>query len=200
MKSFHNYFVATVLLLVGLLAATGQTPAPDAKQFAKDGLSFSYPNGWTVQDSSNADALQLNLGRNDSDAQIRVFVFRTPVNTPARVAEARKVLVDPYIAATTKSFVQMGANPQSSPATTDISTVKSDGVKISATLDGDPGAAQIFWGVVGQKLVVLTLFGPDRAVKRALPAWDTLRTSLAIEEPKPPPTPAPKPSATPAPK
>ena len=61
-------------------SALAQTPATDAKQFAKDGLSFSYPNGWTLEDESNDDAQNYNIGRADSEAQMRVFVFRTPVN------------------------------------------------------------------------------------------------------------------------
>ncbi|MFN2491378.1 MAG: hypothetical protein ABR501_00660 [Pyrinomonadaceae bacterium] len=98
------------------------------------------------------------------------------------------------IASTTKSFEQAGARPQTSPATTDIAAVKSEGVKIRASLDGVPGAAEIYWGVVGQRLVVLTFLGPDRALTKAMPAWDTVRNSLAVEEPKPQPSPTPRPS------
>ena len=58
----------------------------DGKQLSKDGLSFNYPNGWTLVDESNADAQNFNIGRADSDAQMRVFVFRTPVTTPERLA------------------------------------------------------------------------------------------------------------------
>lgn len=194
MKSLRNYLLLTALFLFCSLPALGQTPATDAKQFTKEGLTFSYPTGWVLNDTSNADAQQLVVGRPSSEAQITVFVFRTPVSTPARVAEARKVLVDPYVAQTTKSFQQAGAKPESSPATTEMGVMKAEGVKISASLSGEPGAAEIYWGVVGQRLVVLTLFGPDKALKQATPAWDLIRTSLAVEEPKPA---QPKPSTTP---
>lgn len=194
MKSLRNYLLLTALFLFCSLSVLGQTPATDAKQFTKDGLTFSYPTGWVLNDTSNADAQQLVVGRPSSEAQITVFVFRTPVSTPARVAEARKVLVDPYVAQTTKSFQQAGAKPESSPATTEMGVTKAEGVKISASLSGEPGAAEIYWAVVGQRLVVLTFFGPDKALKQATPAWDLIRTSIAVEEPKPAP---PKPSTTP---
>jgi hypothetical protein len=194
MKSLHNYSLLTAFLLLCSLTGFAQTPATDAKQFTKDGLSFNYPSGWSFNDTSNTDAQNLVLGRPSSEAQITVFVYRTPVNTPERVAEARKILVDPYIAQTTKSFQQAGAKPESSPATTEIGAIKSEGVKISASLGGEPGAAEIYWGVLGQRLVVLTFFGPDKALKQATPAWDTIRTSIAVEEPKPP---QPKPSPSP---
>jgi len=193
MRSFIKYIAAVSLLSVCSMFAVAQTPAADAKQFAKDGLSFGYPNGWTLVDASSADAQQLNIGRADSEAQMRVFVFRTPVDTPERLAEARKVLVDPYVASTMRQFQQMGAKPEKAPATTQIATVTSEGVRITASLDGIPGAAEIHWGVVGNRLVVLTMVGPDKALKNASPAWDSIRTSIAVEEAKPAPKPTPKP-------
>jgi hypothetical protein len=71
--------------------------------------------------------------------------------------------------------------------------VKAEGVTISASLGGDPGAAKIYWALVGQQVVVLTLFGPDRETKQFTSAWDLVRNSLKIEDPKA----APKPSPTP---
>jgi len=79
----------------------------------------------------------------------------------------------------------MGAKPEQSPDTTEIGGVKADGVKISASLGGEPGAAKIYWALVGQRVAVLTLFGPDKQMKQLAPAWDLVRTSLKIVETKP---------------
>ena len=190
MKLSRNLFVLTALLLLGAFSASAQTPA---SEFKKDGLSFSYPAGWTFNDTSNPDAQQMTFGRTDSDAQITVFVFRALLTTPAKLAEAKRVLVDRYVASTTKSFEQAGAHPESSPASTEIGTVKSEGVKIRASLDGVPGSAEIHWAVVGQRLVVLTFLGPDKALTKAMPAWDLMRTTLKIEEPQPKAQPAASP-------
>ena len=200
MKSLSYSFAAIVLVAVWSMAALGQTPAADGKQLSKDGLSFNYPNGWTLVDESNADAQNFNIGRADSEAQVRVFVFRTPVTTPERLAEAKKVLIDPYVASTMRQFEQMGAKPQKSPAATEIAKVASEGVRIAASLEGVPGAAEIYWGVVGNRLVVLTQLGPDRALKQASPAWDAIRNSIAIAETNPTPQPKPKPTPTATPK
>ena len=199
MKSL-SYSLATITLLaMWSMSALAQTPAADGKQLVKDGLSFNYPNGWTLVDQSNADAQSFNIGRADSEAQMRVFVFRTPVTTPERLAEAKKVLIDPYVASTMRQFEQMGAKPQKSPASTEIAKVASEGVRIAASLEGVPGAAEIYWGVVGNRLVVLTQLGPDRALKQASPAWDSIRNSIAFADPKPGPQPAPAASPTPKP-
>lgn len=195
MKSSRYFIPLIALLMLGGLSASAQTVPGDAKQFTKDGLTFNYLAGWTFNDTSNSDAQNLTFGRADSDAQVRVFVFRPLITTPEKLAEAKRVLVDKYIAATTKGFADAGAKPESSPAETEIGTLKAEGVKIRATLEGEPGAAEIYWGVVGKRLVVLTFFGPDKALKKAMPAWDAIRTSLQIEEPKPQPQPSPKPKS-----
>jgi hypothetical protein len=199
MKRLSYSLAAIVLLAAWSMSALAQTPPAEGKQLSRDGLSFNYPNGWTLVDESNADAQNFNIGRADSDAQMRVFVFRTPVTTPERLAEAKKVLVDPYVASTMRQFEQMGAKPQKSPASTEIASVASEGVRIAASLEGVPGAAEIFWGVVGNRLVVLTQLGPDRALKQASPAWDAIRNSIAIVDPNPTPQPKPTPTATPKP-
>ncbi len=185
MKSSRSCFTLIAFLLLYAVSTTAQTVPSEGKEFNKDRLSFSYPSGWSLNDTSNTDAQQMTFGRADSDVQITVFVFRTPVTTPEKIAEAKGVLVDKYVASTTKSFEQAGAHPESSPASTEIGGVKSEGVKIRASLDGVPGVAEIEWAVVGQRLVVLTFLGPDRALTKAAPAWDTIRTTIKIEEPQP---------------
>jgi hypothetical protein len=194
MKSSRNFFQLIAFLLLCGLSASAQTTPSDAKEFNKDGLSFNYPSGWSFNDTSNTDAQQMTFGRPDSEVQITVFVFRTPVTTPEKIAEAKRVLVDKYVASTTKSFEQAGAHPESLPASTEIGGVKAEGVKIRASLDGVPGVAEIQWAVVGQRLVVLTFLGPDKALTKAAPAWDTIRTTIKIAEPQPQTKPQPKPS------
>jgi hypothetical protein len=195
MKSSRRSFPLIALLLLCGVSASAQTAPSDAKEFNKDGLSFNYPSSWSFNDTSNADAQQMTFGRADSEAQITVFVFRTPLTTPEKIAEAKRVLVDKYVASTTKSFEQAGARPESSPASTEIGGVKSEGVRIRASLDGVPGAAEIHSAVVGQRLVVLTFLGPNTALIKAMPAWDAIRTTMRIEEaqPKSQPTASPKP-------
>lgn len=178
------------IFFAACMLATAQTP----QNFAKDNLSFDYPNGWTLQDDSNADAQQLTLAKPNSDVQIRIFAHRGRI-TQEKLADAKKAFIDPYIAGTTKQFVTMGAKPEQTPDTSEIGGVKAEGVSINASLGGDPGAAKIYWALVGQRVVVLTLFGPDKETKQLAPAWDLIRTSLKVVDPKA--TPAASPKASP---
>lgn len=168
-----------------LLAASAQTQTLETKHFAKDGLSFDYLNGWAIIDESNSDAQQLTLRRNDSDATIKFFVHRGKIDTPEKMSQARSKLIDPYIELTVKQFVEMGAKPERAPASVQINGAQAEGVRIHAVLDQEPGGSEIYWLTLGNRLVVLTFFGPDKALKKAKPTWDVVLNSLQIEETKP---------------
>lgn len=181
-----NVLVVTFLFCLVVMA---QTP----KNFAKDGVSFDYPSQWTLTDDSTDDAQQLTLSKSDSDAQIRIFVHKGRIS-PEKLPDAKKAFIDPYISATMKQFVTMGAKPEQTPDTSEIGGVKADGTNISASLDGEAGAAKIYWALVGQRVVVLTFFGPDKQTKQHSSVFDLVRTSLKVVDPKATPSPSPTPS------
>jgi hypothetical protein len=174
----HTAILTCLAALLFAFAAPAQT---GNKHFAKDGLSFDYPDGWTITDDSNGDAQQLTLGRSDSPAMIKFFVHRGKVNTPEKLAQAKSKIIEPYVAYTEKQFVSMGAKPQRADATTQIAGVNAEGIHLTAVLEGEAGEAGIYWATIGERLVVLTLFGPDKALKKVQPSWDLVRNSLKID-------------------
>ena len=177
MALVRGVIAACALLLIFTVAqAQG-----DTKHFAKDGLSFDYSNGWDLSDQSGSDAQQLTMTHSGSVAQIRLFVHRGRVDTPEKLAQAKKAFIDPYINSTSNQFEQMGAKPEKTDATTEIGGAKADGVRVRALLSGEGGEAAIYWVTLGNRVVVLTLFGPDKDLKRAAPTWDLIRNSLKIE-------------------
>ena len=182
--------IFTVVSLLLVISALAQDP--NVKNFTKDGLSFGYPNGWSIVDESNSDAQQLTLHRDDSEAMVKIFVHRGKVNSPEKMAQAKSKLIDPYIEFTANQFVQMGAKPDRIPTSIEIGGSASDGLRIQAVIGGESGEAAIYWNAIGERLVVLTFFGPDKARKKAAPTWDIVRNSLKVEPP-------PQPKATPSP-
>lgn len=186
LNSFTYYFLVLSVLSVLSVAQTAST----TRNFNANGVSFDYPDGWTIYDDSNPDAQQLTLARPKNDVQIRVFVHKGHV-TPEKFPDAKKAFIDPYIVSVGKQFESMGAKPQQSADTTDIGGANAEGVKLAANL-GEPGAAKIYWALLGQRVVILTIFGPDREIKEFTPAWDMVRNSLKIED-KATPKPTPKP-------
>jgi hypothetical protein len=178
--------VAVVVVLSGIVVLA-QTAS---QTFNANNVSFNYPDGWTISDDSNSDAQQVTLSRPKNDVQIRVFVHKGKI-TAEKFPDAKKAFIDPYIASTVKQFEAMGAKPQQSADTTDIGGLKADGVKVAANL-GEPGAAKIYWVLLGQRVVILTIFGPDREIKEFAPAWEMVRSSFKVED-KSAPKPTPKP-------
>ena len=188
MKRRHHITICLAVVLASLAAAqTGNN-----KQFTKDGLTFDYPASWTLQEDTNADAQQLTLGKANADAQIRVFVHKGRI-TPEKFPDAKKALIDPYVTATGKQFVAMGAKPEQANDSTEIAGEKAEGVAITASLGGEPGAAKIYWALIGGRVVILTYFGPDKELKQFASSWDMVRNSLKVEDPKAAPQASPMP-------
>lgn len=177
------------VLLVFFVTALSQG---DIKHFTKDGLSFDYTNGWSITDESNSDAQQLTLNRADSDAQIRVFAHRGKVDTSEKLAKAKSAFIDPYVKSVNDTFVQMGAKPESKPAKIKIGEIEADGVQMRASLGGEAGEADVYWVPITNRVVVLTLFGPDTALKKAAMTWDMVRNTIKVEAPQPKASPSPK--------
>ena len=178
--------------LLAITFACCLTAAAQAnKTFTQNGLSFDYPSDWTLHDSSNKDAQQLAFTKTDSDVQIVVFVHQGRI-TPEKLPDAKKAFIDSYIAARTKQLQDMGGKTEQKPDLSEIGGVKADGVVISASIGGETGAARIYWAVIGQRIVVLTYFGPDAQTKQLSAAWDLIRTSLKVVDPNATPSPSPK--------
>ncbi len=184
-----------VVVLSCVFASAQTAPAQsaaEAQHFSKNGVAFDYPNGWTVSDISDDDAHQYTLARTNSDLQMRVFAHKGRI-TAEKLPEAKKSFIEPYVKAISNQFRQMGATPKETADTTEIAGLPADGVNISASLGGEAGAAKIYWALVGRRVVVLTLCGPDSEIKKYTPAWDLFRTTIKIEEPTPAASPSPKP-------
>ncbi|HYW71076.1 MAG TPA: hypothetical protein VE961_08585 [Pyrinomonadaceae bacterium] len=178
--TFVRPLIVGVTILFTALAAQAQGAA---EHFAKEGLSFDYGSGWKLTDESTPDAQQLTLNYPNSDAQIRVFVHRGKADTPEKMAQAKKAFIDPYIKSVNDMFVSMGAKPEQSPANSQIAGAAAEGVRLRANLGGEAGEANIYWLALTNRVVILTIFGPDANLKQAAPTWDLVRNTIKIEAP-----------------
>ena len=187
--STRNLLVLLSLLLFSWASVVAQTA--NAKHFSKDGLSFDYPAGWTLEDASDGDAQKLKLSRADGDIQLAVFAHRGRI-TEEKMVDAHKTFIDPYVTGYPAQFP--GAKLERTADATEIAGVKAEGTRLKMSFGTDSATAQIYWALVNGRVVVLTFFGPDADRKKFASSWDMLRNSLKIEEAKPA---APKPSPTP---
>lgn len=194
MKLSRKFFrIAALLLLVGGVIAQNS-----AQHFAKDGLSFDYPVGWTLDESKTTGQMQyLMLGR-DGYATVIVRSPRGLVDAPEKEAHAKKLIQEGFVDAWVKNFESSGAKPERSTVTTEIGGGPAECTRLSASLSGEPGRVDICWRVIEKRMVQLAIVGSTSDITRTTPAWDAIRNSVKIEPPPvPKPTPSPSPNAKP---
>ncbi len=186
--------VLAILMIAGL-AALGQTqeqpkPKADAAHFAKDGLSFDYANGWELSDQSSPQLQYLTLSKNDY-AEILVRSPRAQIDSQEKEAQAKQLIQDGFVQTWAKNFADNGAKAESSPVSTEIVGGPAEGTRLSAVLDRDPGHVDVYWRLVGGRMVQLTIVGSDKQIKKSEEAWNAVRNSIQIEvAPAKTPTPA----------
>src|SRR5262245_2524098 len=125
MKLVRTLIQLNLLVLVSSVVAVAQTG--NTQLFNKDGLSFEYPAGWSIQDDSNKDGQSLSIARADLDVSINVFVHRGRI-TPEKMPDAKKAFIDPYVDARMKQFIQSGVTPKKVADTSEIGAQPAEGV------------------------------------------------------------------------
>src|SRR5215510_6826529 len=102
-----------VSIVVVSVILTGMALAQNGGQhFAKDGLSFDYPSGWSIDESKTTGQMQyLTLGR-DGYAMIVVRSPRGVIDTPEKEAHARKLIQEGFVDAWMNNFSSQGARPE----------------------------------------------------------------------------------------
>ena len=186
------------ILLAGLVLSVVLIPAivaqgPNVTRFAKDGLSFDYPTGWTVDESRSTGQMQyLTLGR-DGYATIIVRSPRGLIDTPEKETHAKQLIQDGFVDAWVKNFESSGAKPDRSVVSTEITGGPAECTRLTASLSGEPGRVDICWRLVDKLMVQLAIIGSTKDITRTTSAWDLIRNSIKIEPaPQPKPTPSPK--------
>jgi hypothetical protein len=179
--------IVAIVATCSILFAQG-----DVKHFSKDGFSFDYPAGWAIKDVSDSDTQTLQLSREDADIQLTVSAHRGRI-TPEKMPDAHKAFIDPYVEGVAKQLTQMG-RLERTPSTSEIGGVKADGVNLKVSVTGDSATSQIYYALDGERVVIISYFGPDNHRKKFVSTFDLIRTSIKIEEAL---KPTPRPSKTP---
>jgi len=187
--------VAVLACLTVAAAKIQEPPKPqaEANHFAKDGLSFDYPIGWAIKDDSTGHMQALELSRGDHI--IRVRAPREWLKTPAKEAEAKRLIQDKYVNDFNEMLLQGGLRPTRTSAVSEFGGGPAEGLRLRAILDGAPGGMDAFYRVVSDRFVQISQIGSERDMAKWAAAWDLIRRSIQVEPPPSPnstPTPAKK--------
>lgn len=181
-----------LLLLIMLapaarLTAPAQTPASAAAagRFSKDGLSFDYPPGWSLEDKSGADIQHLILTLPGSSALVMVVAHREPLRNLGHFAAARQAITQPYLESLAG---QLGVKTPDvpDPRCLPVGDTLAAGYRMAGRVRGEPSTAEVYPLLKGQRLLHLVFVRNDKDESVGAPAWKSLTDTLKVEPPASP--------------
>ncbi len=175
--------LAISLLVVGAGFSAASQSSSEPKHFEKDGLVFDYAPNWELSDQSNAAAQQLVLTEKTLDAQIMIIALRGAITSSKQEEQAKAALIEPSITRLLKQYEDAAIKVERSPAKTEVAGSPAEGAQLRFAVDGQPGATDIYWRVINQRLVQLFFIRPEKTAAKTVVCWDTIRASLKIEKP-----------------
>ncbi|HEX8284822.1 MAG TPA: energy transducer TonB [Pyrinomonadaceae bacterium] len=183
---------ALPLVVLALLAVPARVPQPARAQggvshFSKDGLSFDYPDGWTLEDKSRPELQHLILRRPGTTALVMVVAQRELLQTVAQMLESRNTVTKPYVANVARL---LGAEVPDANDSKCMPLRESNavGFRMTGQIGGEQGAGEVYAVVMGQRLTHLVHARADRDDAASAPGWKAVLDTLRIE---PPATPSP---------
>jgi hypothetical protein len=155
-----------------------------ANRFEKDGLVFDYAKNWELSDQSNAAAQQLVLTEKTLDAQIMIIVLRGTISDSKQEEQAKTAVIEPSITQLLKQYEDAAIKVDRTPAAGNVAGEPAEGVQLRFAVDRQPGATDIYWRVINQRLVQLFFIRPEKNEGKAIACWDLIRNSLKIDNGK----------------
>lgn len=171
-----------IAFVVAALARVPAAPQAGGGHFGKDGLSFDYPAGWAVEDRSSAEQQHLIIRRPDSTALLMVFARREPLQNRAQLLASRGSVTRPYVENLAR---QLGAKVPDEPESECLTVGESlaPGFRLAGRIAQEPGTAEVYSVVKGQRLVHLVYIRQDKDEAAVAPAWKSLVETLRVEPP-----------------
>ena len=194
MKKLFTLLVTVMTVALGQLAFA-QTPAPELKHFAANGLSFDYPAAIELSDRSSSNGQHLVI-ESTGKAQIMIVSRYARITSAEQLAAARHEVVDSFIETMWQQIHDTDPNVSRTPAQIEVAGAQATGVRLRAVLNNQPGNAEIYSLQLGPRLVVLSLIGTDTEIAATASVWLAIRRSLKIEASIQSAAFAPKPAAT----
>jgi hypothetical protein len=171
--------ILLVLILFGLPAFAQN---PNVTNFSRNGLLFDYPNGTKMEDLSDQNGQQLVLVPSGGGAQIMVVSRYNKITNEEQLNKARHDVFESFTETLWQELKKMDPKTTRTPAQIEISGVQASGVRLRAVLEEQSGNAEVYYLVLGRRLVLVTLIGSDKEIAAAAAAWSTVRGSLKMEE------------------
>ncbi len=186
-QTLINGSLFLLLLAFGLPAYAQQQQAAQPQQaavahYAKSGLVFDYPSSMKMEDLSKEDGQHIVLLPASGGAQIMVISRFDKINSADELAAARKQLADGFTDTMMGELQKMDPKTTRAATQVEIAGAQAPGTRLHATLNNEPGSAEVYSVLLGKRLVLVTFIGSDKELAAAANAWSTIRRTLKVEE------------------
>ena len=116
------------VLSIGVYA---QSAGPKLNHFAADGISFDYPDGYSVTDESSSEAQRLTLTRRGSSVQLTIIATRNFVLRKEEAAAIEKS-TEPLIKQVATTLGAGKNPPERTQIKTEVGSKEAEGVRSPA--------------------------------------------------------------------
>ena len=176
MKRLLLSFSIVLVLSFGVCA---QSAASELKHFAADGVSFDYPDAYTVKDESNSEAQRFILTRRGSSVQLTIVAKKGWVlsnEVPAAIEKSTAPLIQ-QVAAT------LGTNPaQRTSIKPMVGSKEAEGVRLRSSANSKR-TAEVIWLRLSLRLISMALVRSDQDESSATQLWQAVGSSIKAEPP-----------------
>jgi hypothetical protein len=172
-----------IIALMPCVPATAQSPAVAVEHFSKDGLSFDYPAGWTLDDKSSTQIQHLILRRAGSSVLIMAVVQREPFQSVAQMLRSSDAVTMPYVENLARQLGMTKVPAQSDSQCLTIGEHFAIGFRLAGRLEQEPSTGEVYSIVLGQRLVHFIYIRTDKDEAQGAPAWKTVLDTLKVEPP-----------------
>ena len=181
MTAINRFALVFSMISVLSFGVYAQSAGPKLNHFAADGISFDYPDGYSVTDDSSSEAQRLTLTRRGSSVQLTIIAMRGLVlrkDEPAAIEKS----TEPLIKQVAKTLGE-GKNPsERTKIKTQVGSKEAEGVRLrSSGKSGKTG--EVIWLRMGIRLISMALVRSDLDESPGSHLWQTIRSSLRVEAP-----------------
>jgi TonB family protein len=182
MKSLERIIVCSCIMALLCVGAQAQSPSPEMKQFAKDGVSFEYPADWSIADESTPEALQLAVTRKGSSVQVMIIAKRG-LTLKGDLPAASRDITEPLLKKVSTMVGKAGRPAKRTETRIQVGAIDAEGVRLHSAANKRPSTGEVLWLRSHLRFLSLALFRSDADESQGSELWQTIRTSLKVESP-----------------
>jgi hypothetical protein len=113
-------------------------------------------------------------------AQIMIISRFDKIASTEQLNLARHDVADAFVEKMWLELQKLDPKMTRDPGQIEIAGNQAPGVRMRALLNNEPGSAEVYSTVLGQRLVLVTLIGSDKEIAAAAKDWAMVRSSLQV--------------------